>query len=120
VIKVVNVSDQPVSPIFDSNYYPVMVPGDIAEYEDDVAKFIIRKSAIFDELGDVIGYRLEPLETVLGNADMRANVSLFQCPLILTRECNAPNFRTLDELVSHMDTHKAAPKTGKQSAFKGV
>ena len=122
MIKVVNVSDKPVWPMFDSNNYDVMNPGDIAEYEDHVAKFIMAKSEIVNDLGDTIGYRLEPLETVLGNADMRANVALFQCPLILTRECNAPNFKTLEDLTTHMETHRvrATPDKKAGSAFKGV
>ena len=105
-MRVVNVSERPFEPVFDSCYYPAILPGAVADFPDDVARFIIRKSAIVDDLGDVIGYRIEPLDAVLGNADMRAGIALYQCPLSLTRECQAANFKTLDELTTHLETHK--------------
>lgn len=117
-MRIVNVSKTPFQPVFDSNNYPIIPPGAVVDMPDDVARFIIGKSARVDDLGEVIGFDIEPLDTVLGNADMRAGVALYQCPLTLTRECGADNFVSLEELTAHMETHRI-PKAGKPG-LKGI
>lgn len=107
-MKVVNTSKKPYEFTFDSRNFGPFKPGQVVDLPDDVAQHGIRRSAIRDELeGFITGYSFEPLGSI--DAGRRGEVAVYACALVAIGECSAPNFNTVDELMTHLRTHQKSP-----------
>lgn len=111
-MKVVNTSKKPFEFTFDSGNYGPFKPGEVVDLPDDVARHGIRRSmlTVLDDSDEFqTSYRLEPLDSL--DKDRRSDTAIYACALVAINECNAPNFKTVDELMTHLRTHQAQMKS---------
>ena len=105
-MKVVNVSDKPYEVMFDAKVVATMLPNEVYEFDDRVAEHAIRKSAVLDDEGQEVDFRVKRIDEV-DSKSLR-----LRCPLVEIGECKMKGtFSNLRELQEHMATHKSSGVT---------
>jgi hypothetical protein len=109
VQKLINVTTEPYEFTWNAGHYGPFQPGVPFELPDEVAAHARRHSAILDDMGGAIGYRVDYLKDVA--ADKLKNVMLYECPMAQAGRCAADPFKTIADLKAHLESHltSAAP-----------
>ena len=117
-MKIINVSDKPYEFTFDSKNFPAIPPGGIAEYPDPIALHAIKRSIIYDEYGDLAGFKVTDIRNV--PEDKVRLMAKFTCPMAQLNQCNAGPFSSLEELRAHLEEkHLGGPASSPGGAVSG-
>jgi hypothetical protein len=127
-VRIVNTSDRPFEFSFDSVVYGPYQPGTIIDLPHEVATHGIKRSQELDEMGNVLGFRMQSIEEAKSDPEKFKNLLVYNCPFGMSDQCNAKPFKSVDELKKHMETHWAkapepeddlfGPAPGKQTQKK--
>ena len=123
-MKIMNTSNKPYEFTWDGGHYGPYAPGAILDLPDEIANHAVKRSAVLFQEGDMSGdiayYQMEYLH----NVDRKKvnEISLYDCPLKASGQCDEKAFSTMAELKAHMDTHwellpEANQAKGKQGAL---
>ena len=102
-MRIVNVSDKPFEFTFNAVVYGPYPPGAVVDLPYAIAQHGIKRSVTYDEDGQVIGYKMDYLDSVKNDPTTMERVIKYECPLAATEQCNVGPFKTLDELRIHME-----------------
>jgi hypothetical protein len=106
-VRIVNTSDRPFEFSFDSVVYGPYQPGTIIDLPHEVATHGIKRSQELDEMGNVLGFRMQSIEEAKSDPEKFKNLLIYTCPFAMSDQCNAKPFKSVDELKKHMETHWA-------------
>lgn len=119
-MRIVNTSDLPFEFSFDSVVYGPYQPGKIIDLPYEVANHGIKRSQMLDEMGNVLGFRMQTLEEAKSDPQKFADLLVYTCPFSLSDQCNAAPFKNVDDLRKHMETHWAKPEVVEDTLFDTV
>ena len=106
-MKLINTSNKPYEFTWDGGHYGPYKPGQIVDLPDDMAHHALRKSAILEQqgemVGEVIGFQMEMLDGV--SREKVKEIASFDCPYTNMGLCTARQFKTPAELKAHLLTH---------------
>lgn len=115
-MKIVNTSDKEYEFTYDSMIFGPYAPGEIVDLPDDIARHAIRRSAVNDDAGQHVEYRVSPIGAV--DRKRLREMAVIPCPYADIEGCKAV-FKAKDDLRAHLETHwqagaaQAAPPASK-------
>jgi hypothetical protein len=119
-VRIVNISDRPFEFSFDSVVYGPYQPGTIIDLPHEVASHGIKRSQELDEMGNILGFRIQSIEEAKSDPEKFKNLLVYNCPFTMSDQCNAKPFKSVDDLKKHMETHWAKPEAVEDSLFDAV
>ena len=102
-MKIINVSNEPYFWTFDSGNYGPVLPGQIWEGIEEIARHALKRSAIVDEFGEVASFRMEEVGAM--SKERIREFAAYPCPFTQSNQCNTKPFRSIDDLRRHMESH---------------
>lgn len=100
-MRIVNISDKPFEFMFDATSFGPFGPGQIVDLPDEIAMHGVKRSMIIDEEGITVGQKMDYVSSV-DSATLKKIVT-YDCPMVLSGQCKAKGFKSLDDLKAHME-----------------
>jgi len=113
-LKIINTSNKPYEFTWDGGHYGPIMPGQIVEYPEAMARHAIKRSVVLHQTGEEIGgidyFQIEELNAV--SREKVQEIAMFDCPFVASGICNAAPLKTVEDLGAHLATHKNLFKSG--------